>query len=45
MQEIAVFLIILLAFAYVGFKAYKHFFKKDSACNSCSFSPNNLKND
>jgi len=35
MQNIAVILIVSLAFLYLGWKFYKKFYKKEEGCDKC----------
>lgn len=37
MQLILVIILVSLAVFYLGWQLYKHFFKKEAACESCAF--------
>lgn len=39
MQTVLVIITISAALFYLGYEAYKRFFKKDSSCDGCGFNP------
>lgn len=41
MQTVLVILTIGAALAYLGWEAYKRFFKKDGSCDGCAFNAEN----
>jgi hypothetical protein len=43
MQAILTIATIGAALAYLGWEAYKRFFRKDSSCEGCAFNPESRK--